>query len=185
MFELRRARQKRETLLNLIEDLDDVSVPEFSFKNYHYNNLHETSDDLKKVFNIKRKNYHNELSYWINIVESLGILVFEFYGISLSDLRGYALYYDELPIIGINHRDSDNAKRFTLFHELIHLIIKKEGISDINEYLIKNNDECICNKIAAELLVPSDMFKNFVNEYSFSEFRESDIQRLSNLFHCK
>ena len=38
MFELRRARQKRETLLNLIEDLDDVSVPEFSFKNYHYNN---------------------------------------------------------------------------------------------------------------------------------------------------
>lgn len=183
MFELRRAKQKRETLLTLSENLEDLEIPLFSFRNCSSNDIDEISEYLKEKLNVKRANCKKKLDYWVHIIESLGVLVFEFYDINPKELRGYALYYDKLPIIGINHRETDNAKKFTLFHELAHLILKKEGISNINEYSFSNNEEVLCNKIASEVLLPSNVFNSYIKNNSCDKFRENDIYRLSKIFN--
>lgn len=184
MFELRRAKENRETLLNFEEDFDDFEFPLFSSYTLDSTNPLIVAENIRNLLEMSRSNSHRKLDYWINLIESLGILVFEFYNIEPEQLRGYALYYDKLPIIGINHKESTNAKKFTLFHELAHLIMKKDGISNINEYTIINNDEAYCNKVAAEVLVPNKLFKNYIRDNSsYKKFRVEDIKGLSKIFN--
>lgn len=184
MFELRRAKENRETLLNFEEDFDDFEFPLFSSYTLDSTNPLIIAENIRNLLEMSRSNSHRKFDYWINLMESLGILVFEFYNIEPEQLRGYALYYDKLPIIGINHKESTNAKKFTLFHELAHLIMKKDGISNINEYTIINNDEAYCNKVAAEVLVPNKLFKNYIRDNSsYKKFRVEDIKGLSKIFN--
>lgn len=184
MFELRRAKENRETLLNFEEDFDDFEFPLFSSYTLDSTNPLIVAENIRNLLEMSRSNSHRKIDYWINLMESLGILVFEFYNIEPEQLRGYALYYDKLPIIGINHKESTNAKKFTLFHELAHLIMKKDGISNINEYTIINNDEAYCNKVAAEVLVPNKLFKNYIRDNSsYKKFRVEDIKGLSKIFN--
>lgn len=185
MFELRRAKENRETLVNFEDDFDDFEFPLFS------SNTIDSDDDpnivaenIRNLLEMSRANSPRKIDYWIHLIESLGILVFEFYNIEPEQLRGYALYYDKLPIIGINHKESNNAKKFTLFHELAHLILKKDGVSNINEYSFINNDEAYCNKVAAEALVPNDLFQKYIKDNtSYNKFRTKDIEGLSQIFH--
>ena len=184
MFELRRAKENRKTLLNFEDDFDDFEFPLFSLNTIDSDDPLIVAENIRNLLKMSRANSHRKLEYWINLIESLGILVFEFYNIEPEQLRGYALYYDKLPIIGINHKESPNAKKFTLFHELAHLIMKKDGISNINEYSIINNDEAYCNKVAAEVLLPDDLFKNYIRDNSsYQKFRAEDIKGLSNIFN--
>lgn len=184
MFELRRAKENRQTLLDFEEDFDDFEFPLFSSNTINSDNPIIVAEQIRNLLKMGRFNSHKKLEYWINSLESLGILVFEFYNIEPEQLRGYALYYDKLPIIGINHRESSNAKKFTLFHELAHLIMKKDGISNINEYYFTNNEETYCNKVAAETLLPTKLFKKHIEDTSsFDKFETKDIKRLSKIFH--
>lgn len=184
MFELRRAKENRNTLLTFEDDFDDFEFPLFSLNTIDSDNPVIVAKKIRDLLNMGRFNSQKKLEHWINLIESLGILVFEFYNIEPEQLRGYALYYDKLPIIGINHKESTNAKKFTLFHELAHLIMKKDGISNINEYSITNNEEAYCNKVAAEVLLPSDLFKKYIEDNtSYNQFRTKDIKGLSKIFN--
>ncbi|MBR4140799.1 MAG: ImmA/IrrE family metallo-endopeptidase, partial [Campylobacter sp.] len=60
----------------------------------------------------------------------------------------------------INKNDTYKAQIFTLFHEIAHLWIRESGISDIKNMEIDNNIERFCNKIAAEVLMPKEVFVN-------------------------
>ena len=184
MFELRRVKENRNTLLNFEDEFYDFEFPIFSLNTIDSDNPDIVAKKIRNLLNMSRSNSHRKLDYWIKLIESLGVLVFEFYNIEPEQLRGYALYYDKLPIIGINHKESTNAKKFTLFHELTHLIMKKDGISNINEYSITNNDEAYCNKVAAEVLLPSNLFEKYIEDNtSYKRFRTQDIKGLSKLFN--
>ncbi|WP_297981604.1 ImmA/IrrE family metallo-endopeptidase [uncultured Methanobrevibacter sp.] len=162
--ELRKARARREKLFDIDELWDGFELNEYVLKDYSVNTKAEAIDIVNNVFEIndlKRNSY--SLEDWINLFEEMGILVFQFFNISPNDLRGYAIYYDKLPIIGINVYESESSKKFTLFHELAHLLIKKEGLSNFNSFYIKNNLESMCNSIACELLVPSSEIEGFIN----------------------
>ncbi|WP_066971656.1 XRE family transcriptional regulator [Methanobrevibacter filiformis] len=184
-FEIRKARSRRETLLNLEEESDDFEIPLFPFKNFQVEDINKIPELLSDFLGYKpRSRASIGLDHWIDKVESLGLLVFQFYDIKPSELRGYALYYDKLPIIGINSKEIDNAKKFTFFHELAHIIMKKEGLSNINQYSFVDKEEFLCNKIAAETLLPNKLFSNYINENtSYSKFSAEDIKRLSKIFH--
>ncbi len=184
MFELRRAKENRETLLNFEDDFDNFEFPLFSSNTVDSDDPIIVARSIRNLLKMSRANSRIKLDYWINLIESLGVLVFEFYNIEPEQLRGYALYYDKLPIIGINHKESNDAKKFTLFHELAHLILKKEGISNVNEYSFTDDDEAYCNKVAAEVLLPNNLFKKYMDvNPSFKKFRTEDIKRLSQIFY--
>ena len=105
--------------------------------------------DSLDVNAVKLNNYN--VDQWIREFESLNILIFKFYNIKAEDIKGYAFNNSQLPIIGINNRNSDKDKIFSLFNEYAHLLIGKDGISgDYN----REQEEQFCNSIASEILLP-------------------------------
>ena len=163
-LEIRNANLRRDKLINLEKESDNFTIPYFKLKDIKTKDSKEISeiinDNLGINQNVRR---HRNLDYWMNQVENLGILVFQFYKIDPEDVRGYAIYNDKLPIIGINNREYEHGKKFTLFHELAHIILKNEGFSNFNTYFLKDTEK-ICNRIAAESLVPSKEFKIRLND---------------------
>ncbi|MDR2140787.1 MAG: ImmA/IrrE family metallo-endopeptidase [Deltaproteobacteria bacterium] len=78
--------------------------------------------------------------------------------------RGIAIYDSITPIIGINSSDNYEAKIFTIFHELVHILKNNTAICfdlALNNY--DNKEEVFCNKVAAEVLVPRDYFNSLLN----------------------
>ncbi len=90
----------------------------------------------------------------------------EFSGFSLIDV--YA------PVIFVNTADYISSQIFTLMHELCHIClgIQEEGIfsfGEVEEY--KDRVEVFCNRVAGEVLVPSeelrDAFVNVGKDYEY------------------
>jgi Zn-dependent peptidase ImmA (M78 family) len=182
-FEIRHAKFRRENLLRIEKEVIDYEIPKFTLKNLRnedFKKIPITLNDKLEMNNIHIKK--EKIGHWIKKIESLGILVFEFYNINIDEMRGYALYDDKLPIIGINHRESENSKKFTLFHELAHLLIKKESISTANSYFFIDKDEQVSNEIAAETIVPTYIFENEIKSYKIDEFSPQNIQKLAKYF---
>jgi Zn-dependent peptidase ImmA (M78 family) len=183
-FEIRNARNRRENLLSLEDESDEYIMPKFNFSIPNCENPEELAEIIRDKIGMNSAKMHYKLDYWIKKVEELGILVFQFYNIKPKEMRGYALYYDKLPIIGINHQEHSNGKKFTLFHELAHIIIKKEGISNFDSYSITDKYEKRCNAIAAETLVPTNMLKIKIEDIGGSrEWNDRKIKILKKRFN--
>ncbi len=85
--------------------------------------------------------------------------------LDVAEFRGFALVDEYAPLIFINGRDSISAKMFTIIHELSHLWLGYEGVSNFDELKpVETNVEEFCNQVAAEFLVPSDEFKKALKE---------------------
>lgn len=85
-----------------------------------------------------------------------------YYKVPIEEIRGFAIADKVAPFIFVNSSDSNNAKLFTLIHELTHILLGETGISDLefNYKIIQNNIEHYCNKVASEFLMPSKIFTN-------------------------
>jgi len=72
---------------------------------------------------------------WRAAVESMGVFVFLFPKVSLEEVRGLALLRMPLPVVAINGKETPEARAFTLFHELVHLMLAagKEEVPAIRE----------------------------------------------------
>ena len=182
-FELRNARFRRKVLLNIEKEHDEFEIFDFAFKNFNSENIEILAENIRIAIGMKPFRFKNGLDYWIQELESKGILIFEFYGIDPDEIRGYALYQDKLPIIGFNYREYKNSQKFTLFHELAHIILKQSSISNIYDYDLKYDEETLCNKIAAEILVPSKMFKRVIADYRENNLKSNDIDCLASYFN--
>ena len=72
-----------------------------------------------------------------------------------EEFRGFALVDEYAPLIFINNADFTSAQMFTLAHELAHIFVGHEGVSNFEALLPSDHDaERFCNSIAAEFLVP-------------------------------
>lgn len=105
---------------------------------------------------------------WVARAEAAGILVFK-NGVvgnstrrtlSVSEFRGFVISDTLAPVIFINGNDAPAAWLFTLAHELAHLWLGESGVSDVSP-VSQNAQEVLCNRIAAEALVPVGDFVAF------------------------
>lgn len=107
----------------------------------------------------------------IGLLESNGIIVYEidalekFDGVSFISDKGF-------PVIIINRNFSNDRKRFTLAHELGHLLLHNENYYPISTY---RNKEMEANEFASELLMPENEIKN-----SLRFLKMSDLGSLKN-----
>jgi len=135
------------------------------------------------------KDAKEALNQWVYSIEALGILVFQM-SMPIEDARAFSLFDNELPVIVINTKeDSLNAKIFSLFHELGHVLLSKEGICDPGAYLEsakkEKSVEAFCNRFAGAILVPMDQLlsHNLVKDIkNASEWQDSTLQKLSRNF---
>lgn len=77
--------------------------------------------------------------------------------LNVKEFRGFALSDAYAPLVFINGKDAKSAQLFTLVHELAHIWFGRDGLSNPNEANAESDDEIetLCNRIAAEVLVPT------------------------------
>jgi Zn-dependent peptidase ImmA (M78 family) len=82
--------------------------------------------------------------------------------IRVDECRGFVLVDEIAPFMFINSADSKSAQLFTIVHELAHIWTGHSAGFDFR-ILQQVNDsiEILCDKIAAEFLVPEHLFNNF------------------------
>lgn len=153
--EIKHAKRKRLLLLEIADKLDK----DLSFKYYQNENKSKTKivEIIRESLDINADKLNNYTTDdWIKEFEALNILIFKFYNINPEDINGYAFNNQYLPIIGINNRNSEIEKIYSLFNEYAHLLISKDGISgDYNT----QKDERLCNSIASEIMLPEKEIK--------------------------
>jgi Zn-dependent peptidase ImmA (M78 family) len=108
--------------------------------------------------------------------------------LSVDEFRGFALADPVAPLIFVNANDTTTAQIFTVAHELVHIVLEQSAISNPSPTRGASAErsalEKFCNKVAAEVLVPQDMFlrawrRDFSNEENLA--RIVRFFRVSNL----
>ncbi|MCH8066718.1 MAG: ImmA/IrrE family metallo-endopeptidase [Chloroflexi bacterium] len=103
--------------------------------------------------------------------------------LNVSEFRGFAIVDEIAPLVFVNSRDAKVAQIFSLAHEIAHLWIAESGVSNLN-YRMKsaqqpNSIERVCDKVAAEILVPAARFLSLWNNHA--ELREN-LDQLTRIF---
>lgn len=81
-----------------------------------------------------------------------------------NEFRGFVLIDEYAPLVFINGSDGKAAQMFTLAHEVAHVWIGSSAAFDLRELQPAEDPvEQICNKIAAELLVPETALRTLWN----------------------
>ena len=124
------------------------------------------------------------LKAWRRALYDVGIYVFRgpFKGHQYS---GFCLYDTEFPVIFVNSSNSKARQIFTLLHELAHLLFRTSGIDMIDKSYVfhlpndKRSVEVKCNRLAAYILVPNDVFDS---ELSMRNLSDDLPNELADLF---
>jgi len=128
------------------------------------------------------------LRLFIVQAESIGVMVMvsgvvlnnNYRHLDPKEFRGFALADDRAPLVFINGADSKAAQMFSLAHELAHLWLGQSALSDVSADEISDNAiETWCNQVAAELLVPMDVF---LRELVADEPVHDTLSRLARRF---
>ena len=103
------------------------------------------------------------LKRWREAVEAQGIFVFKA-PFKQKDISGFCLLDADFPLIYLNNSTTKTRQIFSLLHELAHLLFNVSGISKFEASYVnrlpmaERRIEQFCNKIAAEILIPSADF---------------------------
>lgn len=151
------SNKKKESLEQLIKiklenylEIEDLLQIDYSFNNLIKNEKVESIDDIEKVVLQLRNEWEIGLDPLHNIIQLLEdkeIKVVELYDVD-DTFDGLATFVnDKFPVVVVNGNFPVERKRFTLLHELGHLLL------NLPECNIKE-EESFCNKFAAEFLFP-------------------------------
>jgi len=169
---LRQMLMRRENMLNLMGELGE-SIPEFSLRAHLRESPAEVGQRLRKATRVTvetQLGWANEWEAWREwraSCDTLGVLVFQFIKVSLKEVRGLALLRTPMPVAGINGKEMPEAKAFTLFHEIVHLMLAagKEEESAAREK--RRGEEWLAVERFAEVaashtLVPDDALGDLI-----------------------
>ncbi len=144
---------------------------------------------LKYKVETIHKSPAEHLKHLISLVEDQGVFVMKtlsYWPIPKEFMQGLYLHNAYAPIIALNRADDKRSQIFTLANEVVHMFIKREGIGDIdfrNSSSDSSTDkaERFCNEVAANLLLPEELFSQ--PSYDYDDIKEiSQQHQVSQLF---
>lgn len=125
------------------------------------------------------------LKRWRDALFSAGIYVFKD-AFRVDEFSGFCLYDEIFPLIYVNNSSAKTRQMFTLFHELAHLLFHTSGIDTIHDEFISTlateaqRTEILCNRFAAEFLLPEGAFAAAVRGLAADE---DTAERIAATFH--
>lgn len=125
------------------------------------------------------------LKAWRSALQRVGIFVFKD-AFRTEGFFGFSLYDETFPLIYVNNSATKTRQIFTLFHELGHILFHTSGIDTQNEDYIPDladrpqRIEVLCNRFAAQFLVPDDAFARAMAGRGRDE---AAAERVAAMFH--
>lgn len=196
-FEIRAANERRELALELASDLEHV-IPEFA--------LNATMDEDPEVvgerireslgvtgelqFGWRDSDGRMAFNAWRSRIENVGVLVFQTMNVSSQEASGFAISANKFPVIAVNRNDTLKRRTFGLLHELVHLMIRVGGVSELETDVRRPPEdqriEIFCNNAAAAALIPRDALIAEPNVIAHGErstsWKDGEINDLSRRF---
>ena len=124
---------------------------------------------LKSNWALLQKGQNKAWQYLRNTVDDAGIMI-SISGVVGSNTHrsldpdefcGFTLLDDYVPALFVNNNIAKSSQMFTIAHELAHIWTGKEGVFNLPDFHSgSRKDEELCNKIAAEFLVPEKLFRD-------------------------
>jgi Zn-dependent peptidase ImmA (M78 family) len=129
------------------------------------------------------------LKEWRHNIESCGIFIFKS-SFKQKDISGFCLTDSTFPIIYLNNSTTKTRQIFSLLHELAHILIDVNGLSKFdnsyyNQLPTKQKKiEVFCNAIAAEVLIPNNVFSKLTSnfQHDVSKLDDSEFEKVANYF---
>jgi Zn-dependent peptidase ImmA (M78 family)/transcriptional regulator with XRE-family HTH domain len=125
---VRQMIHRRETALALMEELGEPMTI-FALQAHLNEEAEAVGSRLRAALGVSEQvqaEWRDEWQAWREwraAVEQLGVLVFQFPKVELNDARGLSLLRFPLPVAGVNSKELPEARSYTLFHEVIHLML--------------------------------------------------------------
>ena len=165
---IRRAERLQALAGDLFEALDNPSL-------WRRGSLGPQADPAEAAEEIRRqlpisiqeqsswKHDYEALRRWRDALGATGALVLQM-RMPVAEVRGFSLSTDGPVTIVLNGADGYLARVFTLFHELTHQLLGTGGIClpepGQQSHGASQVAETFCNRVAGNLLVPSDVLKS-------------------------
>lgn len=186
--EISRIEANREKLLEYIDEDESAS---YAFPSFEADlSVNAIADRLRSFLGIhlpfKNKSAYNSnaFNYFRSIFEHKGIIVAQISGVSLNEMRGLSVFHDSCPIVAINNKDFERAKVFSMFHELAHLVRRSSSLCKIDFDERNDDEEKICDRIAAATLLPETGFREVATKFyaSHGEWSSMCLQDIGDKF---
>jgi Zn-dependent peptidase ImmA (M78 family) len=187
-------QQRQEWLNQYLKDNDFDPLP-FVGKFYGKSDYLEIVTDIRKVLNLPNEwassfsKMEDTLEHLTQRIEDNGIVI-NFNSIvennthrpiKVDECRGFVLVDKMAPLMFVNAADGKAAQLFTIVHELAHIWTGHSAGFDFRQFQVANDPiEILCDKVAAEFLVPKDSFNRLWQErqeipYLAKHFKVSPI----------
>ena len=187
---LRQMINRRERALDLSAELD-AEPPSLSLRAHHREAVPTVAARLRSALGIRDADQRawrdgwRAWRQWRGAVEDLGVLVFQFPGVALDEVRGLCLLHQPLPVIGINSKEgSPEARRFTLIHELTHLALANGGdeapaLRDAHDEPGWQDLERFAERVASHTILPASMLDDLLIEAAPTAFDVPTVRTLA------
>lgn len=152
----------------------------------------ETARKIKQVLGLEEgwatlhRTWTEALRTLLNAIQNVGIVVSissvvetnNHRQLNPEEFRGFVLIDEYVPFIFVNGADAKAAQMFTLAHELAHIWLGKSAVFDLRNLEPSDDSlEKLCNRIAAEFLVPSEELTNYWSEAQQEEIPFQAVAR--------
>ncbi len=187
-------QQRQDWLRDYLRDNEFNPLPFVGkFNNRH--NVKEIVADIRKALGLNEewagnfRTWQEALDHLILHIEDKGIIAV-FNGIvenntsrpiNVEECRGFVLVDPMAPFMFVNNADGKAAQMFTIVHELAHIWTGHSAGFDFRKLQPANDPiELLCDKVAAEFLVPESTFIEIWREnpgikYASRYFKVSEI----------
>lgn len=187
-------QQRQDWLKDYLKE-NEFEALSFVGKYQNRLNVQEIVADIRRTLALNEswasnfRTWQDALDHLVNVIEDRGIItvfngVVENNGhrkILVDECRGFVLVDKMAPFMFVNNSDGKAAQMFTIVHELAHVWTGKSAGFDFRKLQPANDpNELICDKVAAEFLVPENTFNKIWRKdpsikYASRYFKVSEI----------